>query len=256
MQMLKKLQKICRLKILVFISILYLLITVSYLPTLKADIMISNNILTFQKGASFIQEVNVANIDNQNRAFVAVDVNQIINAGTDKEKKIALTAKNNDILVVQPRKLILQPGQSKQVRFILRKTKIMRELVFRAAFKPVSNQTFKINKEISKEKVSRIGIGVVVAYGALIFVKPTNPIYTIETIKKEKSLEIKNNGNVNVFITRIVQCSNMGKKNEECSEIEGTRLYPKASLVFDLASDLPVTIFYKAGDSNKTLYVE
>lgn len=201
-----------------------------------ADISVSDTVIKFQNNENTVKNIKVQN-HGENKAFVKVELYEIMNAGLENQYKI-LYSQNKNVkekvqiedpeksgLIYSPYKLILnesnQPLSNSTIRIINSYENLDKEKVFRLRIYPVIGG-FKLNE--TENNKSNLGLKILVGYETLIFVYPDKITHNFSYDKKNEYIQLKNKGNSNILIKDIEICSDINncEKYETKKEI---RLY-------------------------------
>ena len=172
------------------------------------------------------QDVIVSNPDGEN-LYLQTEVYKVVNPGTDKEERVRITDPAEMKLLSTPRKAIIAPNSRKTVRLVSLETPTDVESVYRVTFRPV----------VGDIKATQNAIKLLIAYQALVFIRPENAEYKVSAVREKKSITFTNNGNMNVVLRNGKFCSGKGD-DKTCNEIkDGTRLYAGQSWSLKLPSE-------------------
>ncbi|MRI32558.1 hypothetical protein EOPP23_06105 [Endozoicomonas sp. OPT23] len=172
------------------------------------------------------QDVVVSNPDNEN-LYLQTEVYKVINPGSDKEERVRVTDPAQMKLLSTPRKAIIAPSSRKTVRLVSLETPTDVESVYRVTFKPV----------VGDIKATQNAIKLLIAYQALVFIRPENAAYKVTAKREKDSVTFTNSGNMNVVLRNGKFCKGKGD-NKQCDEIkDGTRLYAGQSWSLKLPSN-------------------
>ena len=170
-------------------------------------------ILYFDPGKSSPQEVTVTNPD-EDPLFLQTEVFKVIDPGTENEKKEKAANPEQIKLLTAPKKATLSPRTQKRIRLISLETPKKTEMVYRVSFKPV----------IGELQAKKSGIKVLVAYEALVFVRPEKPFYKVTAKREKDAMVFTNEGNMNVMLRNGQYCMNEKKTSCEKLSVEN-RIY-------------------------------
>jgi P pilus assembly chaperone PapD len=229
-------------------SLIGLLIGLFAASAAQAQIIVDRSVLEFT-GASKVQDVEVRN-SGKHKIYLDIQVDEIINPESDNPTRVALTDPRSAPVLASPKQLLVQPGERKRVRVILRESAGDRDRVFRMAVKPYTGGV-KLNSGAgSQDKAS--AIKVLVGYDLLILSRPkaANPNLVVK--RHGSKIEFENTGNTNVLLRKIVQCD---KSMNNCEELQANRLYAGEIYEIDLpkkgdAKDFPVRVWRSVGLDN------
>jgi P pilus assembly chaperone PapD len=139
-------------------------------------------------------------------------------------------------MLVSPRKLVIPPGGTKMIRFITRHTGLDKDEIYRATVTPI--------KPPAKAQ-GRLGVKIVVAYGVLVIIRPTNMKPQLEAKRTGTRITFRNLGNTNVELRSGSQCD--PQRPDSCKELSGQRVYAGAVWKQDLPYDGPLQFTYRVG---------
>ncbi len=200
----------------------------SCLPLLSSSASANNMLLDrmivyFEPGQKPRQDIQVTNISEQN-LFLQTEVYQVVNPGADNEERIRITNPDEMKLLTTPQKSIVKPRGQRTVRLVSLETPKDKEAVYRVTFRPVTGDV----------EASQNAIQLLVAYQALIFIRPEKPVYNVIAKAEGGKVTFTNTGNSNVMLRNGEQCMS-NASDAKCVEIpSGGRLYAGQSLTFDL----------------------
>ena len=168
------------------------------------------------------QDIVVTNPDPEN-LYLQTEVYKVEKPGTAEEKRVRIIDPANLKLLATPNKSIVTPNSRKTIRLVSLETPTKDELVYRVTFKPV----------VGDLEAKQTAIKLLVAYQALVFIRPKNPAYNVTTKQTEQTMTFTNTGNINVVLRSGRYCTS--DKQESCSDIEiGTRIYAGGSWTMGL----------------------
>ncbi len=215
-----------------FLTFFYLLST----PAL-AGISVNKAVIEFLHGKSTREDIVVRN-DGSEQAFVKVEVFEVVNPGTPKEKRVQHANPKEMGLIVSPAKMALPPGGTKMVRMVNFNSPLDKERIYRVKVVPVVSELF----------AEESGIKMLVGYELLVMVRPETPTPLIKAERKGKKLFATNTGNTNVLMFNGSQC----RGENDCEELAAKRMYPGASWEFDLPMDGPVDFYLQGAEMSNT----
>ena len=161
------------------------------------------------------QDVVVTNPDSEN-LYLQTEVYHVINPGTEQEERIRVTDPDKIKLLATPGKAIIPPNSRKTVRLVSLETPQDKELVYRVTFRPV----------VGELEAQQTAIKLLVAYQALVFVRPQNPEYKVSATVSKGKMTFTNSGNMNVVLRNGKYCTS----EENCTDLsDGTRIYAGGS---------------------------
>lgn len=211
----------------------YLLLTpfLLFIQSAHSVMSLDKMILYFDPGKSSPQEVTVTNPDEE-PLFLQTDVFRVIDPGTENEKTEKAANPEQIKLLTAPKKATLSPRTRKRIRLISLETPKKTEMVYRVSFKPV----------IGELQAKKSGIKVLVAYEALVFVRPEKPFYKVTAKREKDAMVFTNEGNMNVMLRNGQYCKNERKSSCEKLSVEN-RIYAGQSWKMPLSEEV-----LKAGD--------
>ncbi len=217
----------------------------------SAQITVSKSILEFSAD-NLIQDVDVVNSANH-RIFLKMSVAQMINPESAEPSRIELDDPRTSPLLVSPTQLMLLPGERKRLRVILRKVPDQRDDVYRLAVRPFVGEIEVGDNNNQKASALKVLLG----YDLLVLARPENASAQLDVARTDSSITFMNNGNTNVLLRRITQCS---ATEEECEELKPNRIYAGERYEVELpkkgdVATYPVQVWHSQGlESYKKVY--
>ena len=157
------------------------------------------------------QDVVVFNPDPEN-LYLQTEVYHVINPGTEQEERVRVTDPAKLKLLATPAKAVLPPNSRKTVRLVSLETPQDKELVYRVTFRPV----------VGELEAQETAIKLLIAYQALVFVRPQNPEYKVAATVSNGTMTFTNSGNMNVVLRNGKYCTS----EDNCTDLnDGTRIY-------------------------------
>jgi P pilus assembly chaperone PapD len=178
-----------------------------------AQIQLSNLVVELTPGKDSRQDVEVWN-SSSDRAYVAVEPSEIVNAGTSGETRRTEPDPEKLGVLVSPARMILDPGQRKLVR-IANIAPSDRERVYRVTVKPVAGPI----------AADQSGLKILLGYDVLVLARPSQPRPSVSASRSGNTMTFRNDGNVSVELEEGRQCDASGKA---CADLAGKRLYAGA----------------------------
>ncbi len=195
-----------------------LFISNSALATMSLDRMI----VYFNSDKLPRQDIVVANPDPEN-LYLQTEIFKVSNPGTKNEERVRITNPAELKLLATPQKSIIAPRSRKTVRLVALETPKDNELVYRVTFKPV----------VGDLEAKQTAIKLLVAYQALVFVRPANPEYKVSAKVEKQTITFSNSGNINVVLRNGQYCAS--DKKDSCIKLDaGTRIYADGSWILGL----------------------
>ncbi len=190
-----------------------LALTMSAYPSLAhAEMIISQVIVDLQPGKPQREDIEVGN-DGEERMYVSADPFEIVDAGSEHERRIALRSDEDGGLLVAPRRVVLEPGERRTIRIAVFGERPVSERVYRVAIKPVAGPL----------AADQDAIKIMVGYDALVLVRPTKAVDDLQAQRIGHTLTIRNAGNTSQEIFAGRQCA---RKDRDCRDLPPKRLYP------------------------------
>ena len=191
----------------------------------RADIVLSELIVDLQPGKQSREDIEIWN-NSPDRAFVAVEPREIVNPSLPSQTTRQDPDPEKLGILVNPARMILEPGQRKLIRVAAITASPDHEHVYRVTVKPV----------VGAIQANELGLKIMVGYDVLVLVRPVHAAPNVTAVRTGKSLTFANKGNVSVEVVDGRQC---GTDRKLCTELPGKRLYPGASWTLELPSELP-----------------
>lgn len=206
-----------------------------------AELVLSELIVDLQPGKVTRDDIEVWN-NSPERSYVSIEPREIVNPALPSQIDRKEPDPEKLGLLVEPSRMILEPGQRRLVRFAALSASTDREHVYRVTIKPVFGV---LRSEDS-------GLKVVVGYDVLVLVRPAQSAPHITASRVGRKLVFNNSGNVSVEVVDGRQCT---PARAQCTQLPGKRLYPGASWTVDLPSDLPAEYTVKSpGRTERATY--
>ena len=180
--------------------------------SLLAQLAVDRIIVDFDDESPNRNDVQLINTSETDTLFVSVEVLEVTDPGTAKEKRVVVDDPAKIGLVATPNRVILPPGNRRLVRLVNLFPTEDQERIFRVNFSPVVGES------------DEAGVKILVGYQALIIVRPEKTVFDLVGKREGNTLTVTNNSNTNVYVSNIRQCDN--KESEECTRYVETRLYP------------------------------
>lgn len=201
-----------------------------------SEIVLSQLVVELRAGKSVRQDIEVLNKDPE-RAYVVAEPRQIIAPGTPGEKSLADPDPGKLGLLVSPARMVLEPSQSKLIRFADVAPTPERERVYRVTVKPV----------VGGLEAEESGIKIMVGYDVLVLVRPAKPEVNVSATRDGQKLVWQNDGNVSVELTDGRQCRT---EASDCSSLPGKRLYAGTSWHVDVTRGGVIEYFVRSPTGN------
>ena len=210
----------------------------------QAQLAIDQIIFDFPSGAPQQSDVQLANTSDVDTLFINIEVLEVGNPGAHDETQIVADDPSKVGLIATPSRVILPPGNTRQVRLVNLFPADDGERIFRVNFTPVAGSADGNEEEAN-------AVRLMVGYQALVIVRPNKTNANIIGKRVGNNLMLTNNGNTNVYLDRIRYCDSV--KPNQCEPIVENRLYPGNIWELDLPGDGSVVLNAFDGQSNQTM---
>jgi len=186
-----------------------------------AELVVSQLIVDFKPGAARTADIEVFN-NGEERAYAVVEPREILNPGTQGEKRVETPDPSKLGLLASPARFILEPRQRRTLRIAAIGAAGTYERVYRVTIKPVAG-------DVSGRES---GLKLLVGYDLLVLVRPPVVRDSVRATRNGSELIVTNEGNASVELAEGKQCDAGGKS---CQELPAKRLYAGASWKQDLS---------------------
>ena len=175
---------------------LALLATLCVAQASVASMSLDRIIVYFEPDKLPRQDIVVSNPD-QETLYLQTEVYRVDNAGMPNEELVQVTDPNEIKLLATPNKAVIPAGSRKTIRLVSLEQPKDKEAVYRVTFRPVIG-------EIQSEQSA---IKMLIAYQALVFVRPQKPAYHLTATVNDQQISFSNSGNTNVLLRNGQYCS-------------------------------------------------
>jgi hypothetical protein len=142
-------------------------------------------------------------------------------------------------MLVTPQKLVLQPGQTRNIRINMLAPRTESEQIYRIRVEPKEN-TVDIKSKNGKMKAN---VHIIIAYEVRARVAPLKAVSRMVLTRKDKTVTSENLGNMTSSLVVVKQCKNP----EECIPLSNVSIYAGQKIELKLTEAWPVyTKFYNA----------
>ncbi len=214
----------------------------------SADMSVDKMVVSFFPDKGKTEDIVVTNRGDE-VLYVQVTPEQVTDSALPTEKRDVIRNPVEAGLLVSPRRIVLQPGDTQVVRLVKMRP-FEEEAVFRVDLKPV----------VGELQAEQSGVKIMVGYNLIVFVAPDNMNVSLDTQRAGQKLTLINNGNVNIDFRNIVQCSDAAlldvADSQECLTLNANRLYPGRELTVDLPYDAPVKLRQYSGGKYETVVTQ
>ncbi|WP_330924427.1 fimbria/pilus periplasmic chaperone [Candidatus Sororendozoicomonas aggregata] len=207
------------------LSALTLLLSLLFSASASAALSLDRMIVYFDPNKQPRQDVVVSN-PGEETLYLQTEVFEVHNPGSKNEERVKVTDPEKLKLLTTPNKAIIPANGRKTVRMVSLEKPTGNELVYRVTFKPV----------VGDLEASETAVKLLIAYQALVFIRPDNPEYEVTAQQKGEQLIFKNSGNINVVLRNGRYCTT--QKNDSCKPLDATtRLYADQSWKLDVPTE-------------------
>ncbi|MGX7953482.1 hypothetical protein ACWPM1_13095 [Tsuneonella sp. HG249] len=166
------------------------------------------------------------------RAYISVEPFEVLNAGSEAETRVHADDPQVSGILASPRRMILEPGERRNIRIAFVGEDPNSDRVFRLAVKPVAGPI----------SATTDALKVFIGYDALVIVRPNAVHGDVVAVRSGRNLTLRNEGNTSREVFQGEQCNALGS---ECQALPAKRLYPGASwqqvLPYDTVAKYSVT---------------
>ena len=206
----------------------------------RAELVLSQLVVELGTPAQHRADIEIWN-NSEERAYVSVEPSEIVHPGTPAELRRSEADPEKRGLLVSPTRMILEPGQRRQMRFAPVGPREARERVYRVTVKPVAGPL----------SAAETGLKLLVGYDVLVLLRPADLRSNLVARRVDGRLTFRNEGNASVELIDGRQC--VAGRNI-CAPLPGKRLYAGAEWSQELPSTAPVdyTIVSNGQSSRRT----
>ncbi|MGI9275391.1 MAG: hypothetical protein ACR2PT_11180 [Endozoicomonas sp.] len=216
-------------------TLVFLTIMLTSTPV-RAEMTLDRLIVDFDTPSRHHEDIQVFN-QGENNLYVNVSLEEVINPGTDREERAMVKDVLKRSLVVSPSQLIVPANSRKNVRILTLEEATEKDRIFRIGFTPA----------LGKLKAKTSGIKLLLAYQALVILRPEKPVASVDAERKGEFIVFRNKGNTNVLLQNGKQCDPQAPK--QCQELQTRRLY--AGNEWQLKTPFSGPVTYDLDDGNK-----
>jgi P pilus assembly chaperone PapD len=192
----------------------------------SAQLSVDRLWVDFEPGTPHRADIVVRN-ESPDRYYITVTPAEIIDPGTDTEKRIEQSDPEQLGLLVTPNRLVIDPGGSRSIRIVSLNQNVPKDRIYRVKVTP---QVGDIQAS-APEGGRGIAIKVLAAYDILVTSRPDKAKAELTATHIGDELIITNAGNSNTLLYEGKACSKSGdtKTNDdpaaECTDLGARRLY-------------------------------
>lgn len=207
----------------------------------QAELVLSQLVVDLGQSSRQRADIEVWN-NSDERAYVAVEPSEIVNAGrADEERRMEPDPEKRGILV-SPTRMILEPKQRKLIRVAVIGPRSNGERVYRVTVKPVTGELSATDS----------GLKLLVGYDVLVLLRPVEIRQDLAAVRSGNRLTFRNQGNSSVELVNGKQCD---ASRKSCEDLRGKRLYAGAEWTQQTNSNGPVEYtIISNGQSERKVY--
>ena len=204
----------------------------------SAEIVLSQLVVDIAPGKAARGDIEIWNNDRE-RAYVVVEPNEVLGAGTPSERRVAERDPERLGLLVTPARMILEPGQRKLLRISTIGAPATRERVYRVTVKPTAGSV----------ETNVTGLKLLIGYDVLVLIRPPADAPRLGARRDGNQLVIRNDGGASVELAAGKAC----RAKTDCRDLPGKRLYAGAEWRVDAPAGTAVdyTVVTPAGTSRR-----
>ncbi|WP_116963589.1 hypothetical protein [Fastidiosibacter lacustris] len=217
----------------------------------------------------------IHNDDPNKTAYVKIELVEVKNPLSDnKTEKTLLPKEMSESLFVTPSRLIIPPGQSKNIRFYYPKGRNKDEVsYYRVNMTPVAPKKedgFALSdKELADNDGISAGVGITIGFSSILAVQPQNAFYKTTVSQKDEAIYIYNNGNAVIETEVKAKCKtndslktggvtvNHSYCNQQGVFEQKYKVYPQKNRVIDtsfLKENIEIQVFENGKNTQKQRY--
>ena len=204
-----------------------------------ANMLLSQAIVHFTPDDPKRQDIEVMNVGEE-PLYIVVEPYQVQNPGLETESRTKIQNPREAGLLVSPNKMVIPPGGRKLVRFVKIGVSKENDRVFRILLRPVVGDVYS----------DKTALKIVIAYEVLVLMQPELPQPKLIAERKGRILYFENTGNTNILLREGKQCETDSTPPEQCTILQGKRLYAKDKWSVELPFDRPVEYYQVIGNKN------
>lgn len=223
-----------------FFCLLNFLSVPLFVRNAEAQIFADKSIFYWSEASPPVRNLALRNSADQ-PLMVEVKIVEVLNPGTPEEK----LEPSEDVLA-SPKRFSVPAKGERTVRLLRRGAHGQNERVFRISFVPKASDdaTENAGKSVPIPGTSGV-LKVLTGVGILVFSQPAVEDAHLVVERRENSVLLRNEGNVNIAILKLRRCV---KPDEGCEEVIPKRLYPGNSFEVPDTAGKVVFIRKRIGD--------
>lgn len=209
--------------------------SLAYVGIASANLSISKLWIEFKEGDQERNDLVIRN-DSQDRYYVSVSVSEILDAGTDTERKVAEADPEKLGLLVTPSQLVLEPGAIRSIRLVSLNKALTKDRVYRVLVAP---QVGAIKTDGVNSDARGVAIKMLAAYDVLVIDRPSANEAVIQAQRFPDHVALTNSGNTNILVAEGYVCPNSvqaAPDEEKCKRVDAQRLYAGNAMTFALGT--------------------
>lgn len=209
---------------------------ISMVPThAYANLSIDKLWIDFESGQSGRSDIVIRN-DSEDRYYISVVVSEILDPGTDDEKRVQEIDPEKIGLLVTPNRIVLDPGAIRSIRLVSLNNSLAKDRVYRVLISP---QVGAIKSKLNEENEQAIAIKLLAAYDVLVIARPNDSAPEIQSVRTAGSVVLSNSGTTNVLVLDGFVCpEDAGDEPsvETCTTFPTKRLFSGNEMTIPLSS--------------------
>ena len=191
-----------------------------------AQLVVDRTVLEFSPETR-AQTVIVGNSGDQ-AMYVTTELNESLDPESAEPTLQSYTDPRTAPVIANPRTMLLQPGQRKQLRLLVKAADVDKDRIYKLKVKPYIDKV-TLNQPVDSRKRSALKVSV--GYNLLLIQRPADPKAEVSVERRDGAIVFANAGNTNVLLKDIRQCDSAGQM---CEELGTNRLYAGEELRIDL----------------------
>lgn len=161
--------------------------------------------------------------ESEDRYYISVVPSEIIEPGTENERRVEVPDPEVLGLLVTPNRMIVDPEGMRAIRIVALDADVESDRVYRVKVTP---QVGAIEGSSAGPEDRGIALKVLAAYDLLVTVRPRNGKAKLTTERTAKGIVIRNVGNTNTLLYEGRVCPSPDAGDTQCGDVEARRLFP------------------------------
>lgn len=205
-----------------------------------AELVLSQIVVDLAPGQPARQDIEAFN-DGEEPLYVSAEPFEILDPGTEQQRREPATNPEQSGILVTPQKLVLEPGERRLIRIAATAPRGPIDRVYRVTIKP----------EAGDVSANTDALKVYVGYDALVLYRPEQITGQVDGQRSGTELVLTNRSNTAQELFEGEQCDASGRN---CQALPARRLYPGVAWTQSLPYQTAVR--YKVGIGNRISTVE